>query len=92
MKVKIVLTKAKIDEADLTVDEVIALEGGDAPMAATRDLLARFAVGEDGAYLPTAAAKRLLGRLTMTELRGALKEFWGGLRDAQVPPETGGSS
>ena len=92
MKVKIVLTKARLDEADLTVDEVIALEGGDAPMAATRDLLARFVVGGDGEFLSTAAAKRVLGHLTMTELRGALKEFWGGLRDAQVPPETGGAS
>jgi len=60
--------RLKIDPDRITIDDLIAIEDGSIKTRAVRDLIARFIVDERGEFLEDEEAKKLVGKLTLTEL------------------------
>lgn len=79
----------------LTLNDLIALEEmgeGRFSARALRDILARFVVGEDGAYLPEETAQACIGELPLADLRAVAGQFGqevARLSDQAVPPGGG---
>jgi hypothetical protein len=86
----------KIDPDRMTLDDLIALdEAGGMKPRQMRDLLARFLVDENGAFVPEEDAQKQLGSLKVSELKDAVKKFGEGvkgLKDGAVPPASGSGS
>lgn len=84
--------RLKIDSERLTLDDLIAIdEGTTTKPRAMRDLLARFAMDESGAFLDADAARKWVGALNVKELRQAiatLEESIKELRANAVNPPT----
>ena len=84
----------RVDLERLTLDDVIAVEEGQMKTRQMRDLLARFVIGANGAYLPEAEAQQALGALSVAQVREVAEVFAEQLREQQesaVPNASGGS-
>lgn len=84
----------KVDTKRLTLGDLIAIEEETYSARFIRDVLARFAVGEDGEYLDSDAATKLASALSIDEAEQAVKSFGQRIKELQtsaVPPEPSGS-
>ncbi len=83
----------KIDPDRITLDDIIVFEdAGAAHLVQLRDLLARHVVDESQAPLPEDAARKAVGALTLSELRGAARQFGQAIKDLAIPPASGSNS
>lgn len=84
------------DQERVTLDDLIMLDElsvGKVPPRQLKEFVARFAVGEDGAFLPEAEAMQTVGKMTLAELRQAFEALGGKVKELQataVPPEISG--
>jgi hypothetical protein len=86
--------RLQVDNDRLTIDDLIALEDGNASMRFMRDFLARFVVGENGEFLPEADARVAVGALSLAQMRQAVDQFMAGVKGLQettIPPASGGA-
>ena len=82
-KIEILLTKERI-EAQVTVDEAIGLQEGS--IRAARAVIARFIYDPIAKkYVDEAQAVKLVGKLSLFQLRTFLSEFTGSLENELVP-------
>lgn len=77
---------------ELTLDTLIALEEGTMPARAIRDLMAKFMVDDDGEWMPEDEALQIIGRSKVSHLAPILTDFADRLKEAAVPPASGGGS
>ncbi len=81
---------------NLTLDQAIAIEAmGNGEQVTLRDLkavLSAFLLDEEGGqYMADRKAAAVLGKLTIRELRDIGKQFGEQVKDAVLPPVSGGS-
>lgn len=78
----------KVDQARLgdlvTVDEFIGMQDGD--FKAIINVVSRFVIGTDGQYLEPAEGRKVVGALSMNQLKEATAAFIDGAGKAAVPP------
>lgn len=91
--------KVRVNLERLTLDDFLAVEdmqaAGRANVRTIRDILARFAVDEDGTPIPENEAVAAAGRLTLAQLNEVLPQIKAGIDGAvnkAIPPQTGGNS
>jgi hypothetical protein len=53
------------------------------------NMLSMFVVGDDGAYLDKSEGRKLIGKLTLDEMKQAVSVFTEGAERAVVPPSSG---
>lgn len=74
----------------LTIDDLIQIEeGGAKSIRGIRDMLARFAVADDGEAMSYEDAQKALGRYTLSELLLAVDQLRAavvGIKERAVPP------
>jgi hypothetical protein len=79
-----------VNAETLTIDDLIALEEGNAKsIRGIRDLLARFAVDDNGQPMPLDEAIVALGKFSVSDLMGAvdqLKAAVSRIKETAVPP------
>ncbi len=63
----------KLSVEELTFDEMIAIQEGNLRQA--KGILVKFAVDENGKPLPDEDANRLIGQLSLTQMRELFNEF-----------------
>ncbi len=79
------VTKERLKEFPLTMDEYIDMEEG--RVKAVRDMMARFVVDADGSYLPIEQAKKIVGKIPMDEeINERMADFQRKIQAALVPP------
>lgn len=71
----------------VSVDEYIALLDGD--VRTMINILSMFVVGDDGSYLDKKDGRKLIGKLTLDEMREAIQAFTENAENAIVPPPSG---
>ncbi len=86
MKVEIRVSEQRLNDM-VTVDEMIGLEDG--KLRAIRDVLAKFVIGDDGKYLEVEEARKVVGQMTIAQLRDSAGEFTRLAENAAIPPENG---
>lgn len=78
----------KVDQARLgelvTVDEFIGMQDGD--FKTIINVVSRFVIGEDGKYLEPIEGRKMVGALSMNQLKEATTAFVDGAGKAAVPP------
>ena len=71
------MIKIKVEQdrlsKSITVDEYIAAEEG--KVRGLKAVLSRFVVNNNGSYIPVEKAKRMLGKLTLSELAELGNQF-----------------
>ena len=91
---KLRISKAAIN--DLPVDVGIILESwtlGESPrLKEMVEVMAHFAVSHDGAPMPYAEARKIIGAQPMGKLGDLTTEFGEALRETAVPPVNSGPS
>jgi len=87
--------KLKIDTDRLTVDDLIEIEEGSSRRVRQgRDLLARFVTDDEGNFLTFEEAKKVIGKLTITEMNVAVQQLVDGikrLQESSIPPDNASS-
>lgn len=73
----------------VTVDEWIAFQADDYPTAV--NVLSHFVVGDDGQRLEQSEARKLIGKLTMTEWDRMKAELKTAIDEIAIPNESGSS-
>lgn len=68
----------------ITVDEYLALIDGDVKMMVS--ILSKFVIGDDGSYLDQKEGRKLVGSLTIDELKETMEAFIGNTEYSVVPP------
>jgi hypothetical protein len=76
--------RIQVDIDRVTVDDLIGIEDG--KIRAVRDMLARLAVDEQGQPLPLDEAKRLVGSLSLRQLKQQSDAMMRALKDGAIPP------
>jgi hypothetical protein len=71
----------------VTVDEYLALLDGD--VRTMISVLSLFVIGDDGNYLDKSEGRKVIGKLTLEEMKNATGAFIGKAEDATVPPLSG---
>jgi hypothetical protein len=92
-EIRLHVTQERLDE--LTVDDVITLteaSDGNVTVRELRDLVARFLVDANGAYLSDARARKALGTLKPSEFKMRLREFFGMVRALTINPTNANDS
>lgn len=88
-EIKFLATQERIERM-VTVDEYIGMTEGD--VKTMLSVMSRFVLGADGvSYMEPKEARKLLGGLTITELKDAFSRFNGTQESAVVPPERAAS-
>jgi len=87
-ELKIVFTEDRVPQ--LEVDTWLAIREGSVDVRAARDLTIVFVVDESGAYLPEEEAKKVVGRLKISQLFEIFGEISKAAQDDAIPPATGG--
>ena len=86
--------RLEVNANTLTIDDLIQIEEGNTKsIRGIRDLLARFAVADDGAPLAFEAAQKALGSYTLAQLleaAGQIKNVVEGIKERAVSPTTSG--
>ncbi len=86
--------RLKIDPDRITIDELMAIEEGNARVRSSRDLIARFIVDENGAFVEEKEARAIVGKLTLTQLMDVGKDLGTKIKElmeAMVPPDSASS-
>ena len=81
----------KIDPNVLTLDDLIAFEESGTTIRGLREMLMRFATNGDGQPLPEGEARKLIGKMTVKEVRQTVERFTEAVKELQataVPPTT----
>ena len=103
IKLKIVVTKERLRKY-ASIDEMIALQSND--LRVVRDLVARFAVDENGEYYPVTETEgeygtdyiahkiplKVIGKLNTEQVEELMKSFTGNVEDVAVPPDNASAS
>lgn len=85
-KLNLVVSKDRIDDF-VEVDDLVGAEEGS--FRAMRKLLATFLVNEDGEYVPVEEAEKVIGKLTVGQMKKKTKELFTKINDNAVPKENG---
>lgn len=84
MTIRFLATQERV-ERNITVDEYISMTEGN--LKIMLNVMSKFVLGADGiSYMPTEEARKLLGALTILELKEAFSRFNQAQEDAIVPP------
>ena len=84
----------KLNADRLTLDELVDLESGSYSATFMRNFLSRFVIDENGEFMAENEARKIVGKLTLTQLQTVVNDFTEsikGLQAAAVPPESGGA-
>ena len=84
--IKIRVDKNKLEKT-VTLDQMIGLQEGD--LRLTADVMSLFVLDEDEQYIEKIEARKILGGLTMEELRAASTDFQKKVSDSVVSPTSG---
>lgn len=83
------MIKIKVDSdrlsTSITVDEYIAAEEG--KIKGMKAVLSRFVINNNGTYVPVEKAKRMLGKLTLSELAELGDQFTQAAEDVAAGPK-----
>lgn len=71
----------------VTIDEYLALLDGD--VRTMVNVLSQFIVGEDGNYLSKETGRKIVGKLTLSEMMEAISAFTEKAETIAVPPSSG---
>jgi len=78
--------------ADLEVDTVLALQDGELPLRAARDMVLTFMVDEDNQPLSRDEALERIAHITVRELTAAAVEMARLMEADALPPDSGDAS
>ena len=76
-------------ESELTIDDLIDLQDGKAK--AVRDILSKFAVHDNGAKMDPAEARKIIGKMKVSEIESISKQFSAALSLATANPTNASS-
>lgn len=85
-KLNLVVTKDRIDDF-VEVDDLVGAEEGS--FRSMRKLLATFLVDENNAYVELEAAEKVIGKLTVGQMKKKISELFSTINDTAVPKENG---
>lgn len=71
-------------ESELTIDDLIALQEGQA--RAVRDILSKFAFNDNGKKIEVDEARKIIGKMKLSEIEGITAQFSAALKDATANP------
>jgi hypothetical protein len=71
----------------VTIDEYLALLDGD--VKAMVNVLSQFVLGDNGSYLDKVAGRKIIGKLTLDEMKEAIGAFTERAENIAVPPSNG---
>ena len=83
--------RLQVDPDRITLDDLIAVEESTSSGKSMRDLLCRFAVNGTDQPLELVEARKIVGAMTIRQVRDALGQFSQAmqqLREVAVPPTT----
>lgn len=80
------LTFGDFEDVQNLQEEIKARAGGMPPLSKMKELLARFIIGEDGAYLSGEAALNAVRAIPFDEIGGAFQQLAQGIDQVSVPP------
>lgn len=78
----------KVDLDRLTLDDMIALDEGNASPQFLRDFLSHFMIDDKGKFLPEEKAIKQAGQLSMSDVKRAVDQFGKEVGDQAINPTT----
>ena len=72
----------------VTVDEYLGMRDNDERIIIS--VLSRFVIDENGQYIAEKDARKLIGKMTLNQMREAAGSFFDGAKDAVLPPSNWG--
>jgi hypothetical protein len=78
----------KVDLDRLTLDDMIALDEGNASPRVLREFLSHFMVDDKGKFLPEEKAIKQAGQLSMSDVKTAVEQFSKEVDTEAVNPTT----
>jgi hypothetical protein len=85
-KLNLVVSKSRIEDF-VEVDDLVGAEDGS--IKAMRKLLAVFVVDDDGQYVPLEEGLKVIGKMTIGQMKAKTQELFGRINESAVPKESG---